>query len=81
MDALNKGVISALERVINEAEDCLCKIEQDVDKETLTIINNYNQKTVMNCRMNSIGATIRQVCYHINKRDLFSYEPNYTIGG
>lgn len=81
MDAVNKNVLVALERVIDASEDCLCRITQDIVKETLTIDNNLGQKTVMNCRMNSIGATIRQICYHINKRDLFSYDPNYIIGG
>ena len=82
MDALNKNVLTALETIINESEDCLCRITQDIVKESLTIENNFGNKTVMNCRMNSVGATIRQVCSHISKHDLFSYETyNYVIGG
>lgn len=81
MDALKIETIHALEQVIGDAEDCLCRITQDLTSETLKIENNIGQTTVMNCRMNSVGATIKQVCYHINKCDLFSYEPNYTIGG
>ena len=81
MDAVKHNVLTALECVINEAEDCLCRITQDVVKETLTIENNLGQKTVMNCRMNSVSVTISQVCLHINKHDLFSYDPDYLIGG
>ena len=33
-----------------------------------------------NCSMNSVGATLRQVCEHINNKTLFSYEEDYTIG-
>ena len=80
MDALKVQTLHALEQVIGDAEDCLCRITQDTDKEILCIENNLGQHTTMNCRMNSVGATIRQVCNHVNKRTLFSYEPNYTIG-
>lgn len=81
MDALKHNVLTALECVINESEDCLCRITQNLADETLTIENNLGQKTVVNCIWNSIGATIRQLCMHINKRDLFSYEDGYIIGG
>ena len=37
-------------------------------------------KRYMNCSMNSVGATLRQVCEHINNKTLFSYEEDYTIG-
>ncbi len=81
MDALRIETLSALEHVICVAEDITaCRIMQDTDKETLCIYDiDTGRKTVMNCRMNSVGATLRQVCMHINKRDLFSYEPDYVI--
>lgn len=81
MDALKVQTLHALETVISDAEDLInVTIKQDVSKEILEITNNLGEHTTMNCRMNSVGATIRQVCNHINKRSLFSYEPNYTIG-
>ena len=82
MDALKVETLHALEQVIRDAEDVReCKITQDVEKEILVIeVPDSPLKTTMNCRMNSVGATIRQVCSHINKRTLFSYEPDYTIG-
>ena len=82
MDALNKDIISALEQVIRDAEDLLnVRITQDLEKEELIIEDQSNELvTHMNCRMNSVSATIRQLCNHINKHDLFSYEPNYVIG-
>lgn len=83
MDALKIETIHALEQVICAAEGLLnIQITQDIEKECLIIEDqNLERTTIMNCRMNSVGATIRQVCYHINKCDLFSYEPDYTIGG
>lgn len=81
MDALNVKTLRALEQVICVSENLTdVQITQDTDKEILEIKNDLGQHTTMNCRMNSIGATIRQVCNHVNKRTLFSYEPNYTIG-
>ena len=80
MDALRKNTVTAIETVINCAEGVTCSITQDLEKETLTIVNEFGQKTTMNCCMNSVGATIRQVCKHINNRTLFSYEEDYTIG-
>lgn len=82
MDALNLQTLQALEHIICVAEDLPnVAIKQDTKKECL-IITDYtcDRETTMNCHMNSVGATIRQVCNHINKRSLFSYEPNYTIG-
>lgn len=80
MDALDNHVIAALETVVLYAEDVTCQICQNTEKEILIITNDIGQKTVMNCRMNSVGATIRQVCKHINNKTLFSYEEGYTIG-
>lgn len=83
MDALKDNTLRALEQVICESENLLnVQITQDVDKEELIIEDqNHELKTTMNCRFNSVGATIRQVCKHINNKTLFSYEPNYVIGG
>lgn len=82
MDALKIETLHALEQVICAAEDVReCKITQDVEHEMLVIeAPDIPLKTRMNCRMNSVGATIRQLCTHINKRDLFSYAPDYVIG-
>lgn len=81
MDALKQETIKTLEHVICIAEDLLnVKITQDLEKEELVITNELGQKTVMNCRLNSVGATIRQICKHINNKTLFSYEEDYTIG-
>lgn len=82
MDALKPCTISALEHVICVSEDLLSvKITQDLEKEELVITNELGQKTVMNCKFNSVGATIRQICKHINNKTLFSYdEEDYTIG-
>lgn len=46
------------------------------------VIEDQNRELVthMNCKMNSVGATLRQVCKHINNKTLFSYEEDYTIG-
>jgi len=80
MDALSRPTLISLEQIIGNAEGCIVSIEQDLDKECLVIQNELGQKTTMNCRMNSVGATIRQVCNHVSKRDIFSYEENYTVG-
>jgi len=82
MDALNKETISALEHIICVSEDLLnVSITQNIEKEELIIEDqNCERTTIMNCAVNSVGATVRQVCRHIAKRDLFSYEPNYVIG-
>ena len=80
MDALKTETIHALEQIICASEDCFCRITQKLADESLIIENSIGQKTVINCRMNSADATIRQVCRHIYNKDLFSYEPNYTIG-
>ena len=80
MDALTKPTLSSLEQIIGVAEDCTVSIEQHILEECLIIQNELGQKTTMNCRMNSVGATIRQVCNHVNKRTIFSYEEGYTIG-
>lgn len=81
MDVLKDSTLRALEVVINDAEDLShTQISQSTVDEALLITNELGQRTVMNCRMNSVGATIRQVCKHINNRTLFSYEEDYTIG-
>lgn len=82
MDALKQETVKALEHVICISEGLLSvKITQSSVDETLAITNELGQKTVMNCRMNSIGATIRQICKHINNKTLFSFaEEDYTIG-
>jgi hypothetical protein len=83
MDALKDSTLRALEVVINDAEDLSdVHITQDIGSEVLVIeAGTCGFKTTMNCAMNSVGATIRQVCMHINKRTLFSYKEDYTIGG
>lgn len=81
MDRLRDSTLRALEQIVCDSEDLLnVQVTQDTEKEILVITNELSQKTVMNCSMNSVGATIRQVCSHINKRTLFSYEEGYTIG-
>lgn len=82
MDALKDNTLHALEAVINDAEDLSdVRITQDLDKEVLVIeAKTCGFKTTMNCSCNSVGATIRQVCKHINNKTLFSYEEGYTIG-
>lgn len=83
MDALKQETIKALEHVICVSEGLLnVKITQDLEKEELVIEDrNHELTTHMNCRFNSIGATIRQICKRINNKTLFSYaEEDYTIG-
>lgn len=82
MDALKIETIKALEQVIADYEELInIKITQDTNKEVLIIEDlNLERKTVMNCRMNSVKATIRQVAGHLYKGTLFSYDPGYTIG-
>lgn len=81
MDRLKDSTLRALEAVINDAEDLSnAQISQLTIDESLLITNELGQRTIMNCSMNSVGATIRQVCMHINKRTLFSYEEDYKIG-
>lgn len=83
MDALKPWTINALEHIICVSEGLLSvKITQNLEKEELVIEDqNRDLTTHMNCRMNSVGATIRQICKHINNKTLFSYaEEDYTIG-
>ena len=81
MDALKPRTIHALEHIICVSEDLLnVKITQSTVNETLVITNELGQKTTMDCKFNSVGATLRQVCKHINNKTLFSYEEDYTIG-
>lgn len=82
MDALKQETIKALEHVICVSEGLLnVKITQNLEKEEL-VIEDQNRELVthMNCKFNSVGATLRQVCKHINNKTLFSYEEDYTIG-
>lgn len=80
MDKLTHSTINALQQVINCAEDVTCNITQNLDEEELIIVNEFGQKTAMNCSLNSVGATIRQICKHISNKTLFSYEEDYKIG-
>ena len=82
MDALKQETINALEHVICVSEGLQnVKITQNLEKEEL-VIKDQNRELVthMNCKFNSVGATLRQVCKHINNKTLFSYEEDYTIG-
>ena len=81
MDRLATRTINALQQVIDCAEGVNCSITQDLEKEEL-VIEDQNRELVthINCCMNSVGATIRQLCKHINNKTLFSYEEDYTIG-
>lgn len=83
MDVIKPWTIKALEHVICVSEGLSnVKITQDLEKEELVIEDqNHELVTHMNCRMNSVGATIRQICKHINNKTLFSFaEEDYTIG-
>ena len=82
MDALKPRTIHALEHVICVSEGLLnVKITQDLEKEELVIEDQSHELvTHMNCSMNSVSATIRQLCKHINNKTLFSYEKDYIIG-
>ncbi|MBR6135011.1 MAG: hypothetical protein IKQ22_00795 [Clostridia bacterium] len=83
MDALKTETIKALEQVIADSEGLYdIKITQDLDKEVLIIEDlNLERKTTMNCRMNSVEATLRQIAGHLYKHTLFSYDdPDYIIG-
>lgn len=82
MDALKQETIKALEHVICVSEGLVnVKITQNLEKEEL-VIEDQNRELVthMNCKFNSVGATLRQICKHINNKTLFSYEEDYTIG-
>ena len=73
MDRLKDSTLRALETVINDAEDLSnTQISQSTIDETLLITNELGQRTVMNCALNSVSATICQVCKHINNKTLFS---------
>lgn len=81
MDRLKDSTLRALETVINDAEDLSnTQISQSTIDEVLLITNELGQRTVMNCALNSVGATVRQVCKHISNKTLFSYEEDYGIG-
>ena len=82
MDALKIETLHALVQIIQDAEDLSdVRITQDLEKEILVIESeSCGFKTIMNCSWNSVGATIRQICMHINKRTLFSYKEGYIIG-
>lgn len=83
MDTLKPITIHALEHVICVSEGLLnVKITQDLEKEELVIEDQNNELvTHMNCSLNSVSATIRQLCKHINNKTLFSCEKkDYIIG-
>lgn len=83
MDKLSLKQIANLQNIICDAEELInVSITQDTDKEILVIQDlDFERTTIMNCACNSATATIRQVCGHLNKCTLFSYDENYTIGG
>ena len=83
MDKLSLKQIANLQNIICDAEELInVSITQDTDKEILVIQDlDFERTTIMNCACNSATATIRQVCGHLNKHTLFSYDENYTIGG
>ena len=82
MDVINEAVLEALEQIICAAENlATVNITQDIDKEQLLISNCLGQETIMECSGNSVGATIKQICGHINHKTLFRYEEGYKIGG
>lgn len=82
MDRLSLKQIEHLQNIICDVEEIInVSITQDTDKEILVIKDlNLERTTTMNCACNSATATIRQVCGHLNKMTLFSYDENYTIG-
>ena len=82
MDALKTETIKALEQVIADSEGLYnIKITQDLNKEVLIIEDlNLERKTIMNCRMNSVKATLLKIAGHLYKGTLFSYDPDYVIG-
>lgn len=83
MNKLSLKQIVNLQNIICDAEKLInVSITQDTDKEILVIQDlDFERTTTMNCACNSETATIRQVCGHLNKGTLFSYDENYTIGG
>lgn len=82
MDKLSAKQINDLQNIICDVEEITdVNVIQDTDKEILIIEDlNCERTTIMNCACNSATATIRQVCGHLNKCTLFSYDENYTIG-
>lgn len=82
MDKLSMKQITNLQNIICDAEELInVNIIQDTSKEILIIRDlNLERTTIMNCACNSVTATIRQVCGHINKGTLFSYDEDYMIG-
>ena len=81
MDRLKDSTLRALETMINDAEDLSnTQISQSTIDEVLLITDELGRRTVMNCALNSVSATIRQVCKHTNNKTLFSYEEDYKIG-
>lgn len=83
MDRLSLKQTDHLQNIICDVEEIInVSITQDTDKEILVIKDlNFARTTIMNCACNSATATIKQVCGHLNKGTLFSYDENHTIGG
>lgn len=74
MDRVPDMALQTLAVIVEASEEVRgVTIEQNTDKETLTITAPNFGVTTMNCSMNSVGATIRQVCKHIAKRDILDY--------
>ncbi len=82
MDRLSLKQTDHLQNIICDVEEIInVSITQDTDKEILVIKDlNLGRTTIMNCACNSVRATIKQVCGHLNKGTLFSYDERYIIG-
>lgn len=82
MDRLSLKQTDHLQNIICDVEEIInVSITQDTDKEILVIEDlNLGRTTIMNCACNSAKATIKQVCGHLNKGTLFSYDEYYIIG-
>lgn len=61
MDRLNDGEVEALECLLTVVEGTPIHIEQDVQKEKLTISSPECGSVKINCAINSVSATITQV--------------------
>ena len=82
MDRLSLKQTDHLQNIICDVEEIInVSITQDTDKEILVIEDlNIGRTTIMNCACNSAKATIKQVCGHLNRGTLFSYDEHYIIG-
>ncbi len=80
MDALNKEQLKAMADLTSAIEKVDITIQQDNINEQLIFNSSIGLCCTMNCRMNSVGATIRQWAYHLYKGDLLSYDSERIIG-